>query len=64
MFYLEEEVGRVVHQHHQRANPHIVGTVGETDEEYGGDVMNYLLLEVLERTHEHTQTTQYEEDEK
>lgn len=40
-----------MHQHHQSANPHIVGTVGETDEEYGGDVMNDLLLEVLEGTH-------------
>lgn len=37
-------------QHHQSANPHKVGTVGETDEEYGGDVMNYLLLEILEHT--------------
>lgn len=47
-----------MHQHHQSANPHIVGTVGETNEEYRGDVMNYLLLEILE----HTQTTQYEKD--
>lgn len=58
MFYLEKEVRRIVHQHHQSANPHIVGTVGETDEEYGGDVMNDLLLEVLEHTREHTETTQ------
>ncbi|TNN89336.1 hypothetical protein EYF80_000624 [Liparis tanakae] len=28
-----------MHQHHQSANPHIVGTVGEPDEEYGGDLM-------------------------
>lgn len=61
-FYLQEEVRGVVHQHHQSANPHKVGTVGETDEEYGGDVMNHLLLEILEHTHEHTETTQYEED--
>ena len=48
-----------MHQHHQCANPHKVGTVGESDEEYGGDVMNHLLLEILE----HTETTQCEEDE-
>lgn len=51
-----------MHQHHQSADPHKVGTVGETNEEYGGDVMDHLLLEVLEHTHEHTQTTQCEED--
>lgn len=51
-----------MHQHHQSANPHKVGAVGEPDEEYGGDVMDDLLLEVLEHTHEHTETTQCEED--
>lgn len=39
-----------MNQHHQSANPHKVGTVGETNEEYGGDVMNYLLLKILEHT--------------
>lgn len=39
-----------MHQHHNSANPHEVGTVGETDEAYGGDVMNHLLLEILEHT--------------
>lgn len=47
-----------MHQHHQSANPHKVGTVGETNEKYGGDVMNHLLLEILE----HTETTQREGD--
>ncbi len=61
VFYLQKKVRGVVHQHHQSANPHKVGTVGETNEEYGGDVMNHLLLEILEHTREHTQTTQFEE---
>lgn len=61
-FYLQKEVRRVVHQHHQSADPHKVGAVGETNEEYGGDVMNHLLLEILERTREHTEATQCEED--
>lgn len=46
-----------MYQHHQRANPHIVGTVGETNKKYGGNVMDYLLLEILEHMHEHTETT-------
>lgn len=54
MLYLQKEVRRVMYQHHQRADPHIVGTVGETNKEYGGNVMNYLFLEILEHTHEHT----------
>lgn len=45
-------------QHHQSANSHKVGAVGETNEEYGGNVMNHLFLEILE----HTKTTQYEDD--
>lgn len=53
VFYLEKEVRGVMHQHHQSANSHIVGTVGETNKEYGGNVMNYLLLEILEDT-DHT----------
>ena len=36
-----------MHHHHKRAHPHKVGAVGEADEEYGGDVVNHLLLEVL-----------------
>lgn len=37
-------------QHHDSANPHEVGAVGETNEAYGGDMMNHLLLEILEHT--------------
>lgn len=37
-------------QHNNSANSHKVGTVGETDEAYCGDVMNHLLLEILEHT--------------
>lgn len=44
-----------MHQHHQSPNPHKVGTVGETNEKYGGDVMNHLLLEILK----HTEATQH-----
>lgn len=36
-----------MHKHNKRAHPHKVGAVGEADEEYGGDVVNHLLLEVL-----------------
>lgn len=39
-----------MHKHHKRAHPHKVGAVGEADEEYGGDVVDHLLLEVLRRT--------------
>lgn len=39
-----------MHKHNKRAHPHKVGAVGEADEEYGGDVVNHLLLEVLWRT--------------
>lgn len=58
VFYLEKEVRGVMHQHHQSANSHIVGTVGETNKENGGNVMNYLLLEILEDT----ETTQREKN--
>lgn len=51
VFYLENNVGRVVDQHHQSAHPHIVGNVGETDENYGGNMMNHLLLEILKHKH-------------
>lgn len=51
--YLHYEVRRVVQQHHESANPDKVGTVGKTNEEYGGDMMNHLLLEVLQQTGEH-----------
>lgn len=54
VFYLENNVGGVVNQHHQSAHPHIVGNVGETDENYGGNMMNYLLPEILK--HKHTCT--------
>lgn len=54
--YLHYEVGRVVQQHHKSTNPDKVGTVGETDEAYGGDVMNHLLLEVLQQTDKWTQS--------
>ena len=53
-FYLQQEVRGVVYQHHQRANPDEVGTVGEGDEEYCGDVMDHLLLEVLNTHRDHT----------
>lgn len=53
MHYLQKEVRRVMYKHHQRTNPHIVGTVGETNKKYGGDVMDNLLLEILEHTHTH-----------
>lgn len=43
-------------QHHKSANSDKVGTVGETDEAYGGDVMNHLLLEVLQHTYKWTQS--------
>lgn len=51
--YLEKKVRRVVHQHHQCANSHIVAAVGEADEEYGGNVMDYLLLEILQHMCRH-----------
>lgn len=45
--YLEEDVGRVVHAHDQRADPqHVVG-VGEGDEEDGGEVVDEHDDEVL-----------------
>ena len=47
-------------QHHQSSHSQEVGAVGEADEEYGSDVMNNLLLEILEDSHTgihmHTQT--------
>lgn len=58
MYYLQKEVRRVMYQHNQCTNPHIVGTVGETNKKYGGNVMDYLLLKILEHIHKHTETTQ------
>lgn len=46
-FYLQKEVRRVMDQHDQSTDPHEVGTVGEANEKYGGDVMNHLLLKIL-----------------
>lgn len=56
VIYLHDEIWRVVQQHHESTNSDKVGTVGETDEADGGDVMNHLLLEVLQHTDKWTQS--------
>ena len=44
---LEEVVGGVVQQHDQRPGADVVHTPGEAQQYDGGQVMDYLLVEVL-----------------
>lgn len=48
--YLEEVIRGVVHQHDESSSTDVVNTPGEADEEDGRYMVNYLLLEVLNRT--------------
>ena len=34
-------------QHHQSANANVVSTVGETEQEDGGQMVNHLFFEIL-----------------
>lgn len=46
-FYLQKDVGRIVQAHDQRsASDHVV-SVGEGDEQYGGQVMDQHDHEIL-----------------
>lgn len=48
-FYLEEDVGGVVHTHDQSARPqHVVG-VGERDEDDGGQVVEQHDQKILQQ---------------
>ena len=45
--YLEQDVRGVMKQHHQSANANVVSTVGETEQEDGGQMVNHLFFEIL-----------------
>lgn len=45
--YLEQDVGGVVKQHHQGADANVVGTVGEAEQEDGGQMVDHLFFKIL-----------------
>lgn len=45
--YLEQDVRGVMKQHHQSADANVVSTVGETEQEDGGQMVNHLFFEIL-----------------
>lgn len=47
--YLQQIVWGIMNQHDQSPCPDVVDQPGETDEEDGGYMVNYLLFEILKR---------------
>lgn len=47
--YLQQEVRRVVDQHHQGPDPNVVRAVRETQQEDSGEVMDDLFFEILKQ---------------
>lgn len=45
--YLEQNVRGVVKQHDQGADANVVGTVGETQQEDGGQMVDHLFSKIL-----------------
>lgn len=45
--YLKKDVRGVMKQHDQSANANVVGTVGETQQEDGGQMVNHLFFKIL-----------------
>lgn len=49
MLYLEQDVGGVVKQHDQGADADVVGTVGEAEQEDGGQMVDHLFFKILNK---------------
>lgn len=47
--YLEEEIRGVVDEHHQGADPNVVGAIRETQQENSGKVVDDLFFEILKQ---------------
>lgn len=45
--YLEEEIRGVVDEHHQGADPNVVGAIRETQQEYSSKMVDDLFFEIL-----------------
>lgn len=45
--HLQQDVRGVVEQHDQGADADVVGTVGETEQEDGGQMVDHLLFKIL-----------------
>ena len=47
MSYLQQDVREVVKRDDQRADADVVGTVGEGEQEDGGQMVHHLLFKIL-----------------
>ena len=45
--YLEQDVRGVMKQHDQGADANVVGTVGEAEQEHGGQMVDDLFFKIL-----------------
>ena len=45
--YLKQDVRGIMEQHDQSADANVVGTVGETKQEDGGQMVDHLFFKIL-----------------